>query len=177
MLKAILTSLLTFICFLIIHISHFHFFNPYNRVESILIAAFLCLILFLVLFRVVPSEDQLIYKMKLQSIRSQNILSIFFGMLFFGFLFLGYLEFYFTADRSITFRMMRIVDERPTQNITASEMLSEYNTDAIIHRRMDDLVYGGYFKKEDEKYFLTTKGHFVLGLYRFTIDFMHMNRF
>lgn len=73
--------------------------------------------------------------------------------------------------------MLRIIDEQPAHTLTAEQMLQLYDTRAIILRRFEDLVYGGYLEKSGEQYQLTPKGQRTLGLYRFTIDYLHLGKF
>jgi len=177
MLKVILSTIISFLLFLCIHLIHFHYFEPYDRINSIIVVALVGYFSFFVFYYFLPAEEILVQRLKLSYERIQQILPLLLGSVLFFLLFIGYLEFYFTADRSITFRMLRITDERPTQNITKDEMLGLYDTKDIIARRFDDLVYGGYLKKEGDNYTLTSKGKNVLGIYRFTIDYMHMRKF
>lgn len=177
MLKVIVSILSSFIIFLLIHALHFHYFEPYDRVNSVIGAALVGYFLFFAFYYFLPDEESLARKLRLNYLMVKKTVPLVLGTLLFYLLFVGYLVFYFTADRSITFRMLRITDERPSQSITAEEMLAEYDTKDIIVRRFDDLVYGGYFVKENDKYTLTPKGKFVLGIYRFTIDYMHMRKF
>ena len=93
----------------------------------------------------------------------------------YGFLFLGYLEFYFTAERSITFRMLMIIDKEPKHQITMDKMFKKYDVPGIIDKRFADLTYGGYLTHgKDSYYTLTNKGHIILSIYRFTIDYLHL---
>lgn len=177
MFKVVISTTCAFLFFLCIHFAHFHFFEPYDRVNSVIGAAFVGYGLFLILHFFLPSEDSLLRTLKLSLEGVRKALPLLLGTILFFLLFVGYLEFYFTADRSITFRMLRITDERPMQTITAAEMLSEYDTQGIIVRRLDDLVYGGYLREENGQYSVTPKGQRVLALYRFTIDFLHMRKY
>ena len=73
-------------------------------------------------------------------------------------LFIGYLEFYFTADRSITFRMLILIDESPEKQLSVEETLQKYEVENIIVSRFDDLEYGKYIKKnQNDTYSLTRK--------------------
>jgi len=177
MLKVILATASSFLLFLCVHFIHFHYFEPYDRVNSVIGAALFGYICFFIFYRFLPDEETLVSRLKLPYNNIKKVVPLALGTILFFLLFIGYLEFYFTADRSITFRMLRITDERPAQSITVPEMLSTYDTQDIIVRRFDDLVYGGYLKKENDIYTLTPKGKLVLGVYRFTIDYMHMRKF
>jgi len=98
-----------------------------------------------------------------------------FGALFYAFLFLGYLEFYFTADRSITFRMLMIADKQPGHSITQEQMASLYDVSGILKRRFDDLTYGGYFEQAGDAYRITDKGQIVLIIYRTAIEGLRLD--
>ena len=177
MLRLSLSAMAAFVIFIIGHFLHFHFANPYDRVASLLIGAVLGLVVYVGIFKMMPGEpvlERIIVRGNRLLIR---LLPVLIGALFYGFLVLGYLEFYFTADRSVSFRMLRITASQPGGSIKADEMLAKYDTRAIILRRMEDLAYGGYYNKEGNRYSLTIKGHFILAIYDVTTDFLHMPTF
>jgi hypothetical protein len=177
MLRVLIATFAAFTMFVIGHALHFHFFIPQARVNALLLAALLGLGLFFVIYWILPAEEALEKKLGRWRKPAVKALPGIVGSLLYVLLFIGYLEFYFTADRSITFRMLRIIDERPTKTITTAEMLEAYDTKAIILRRLDDMEYGGYMAKSGDTYSLTPKGNRALLVYRFTIDFMHMKKF
>ena len=177
MLKLLIASFSAFIIFIMGHWLHFHYIIPFNRVSSMFTAAGLGLLVYFVIYKLLPDENVLVTKLGLNKSALLKSLPLMVGGLFYAFLFLGYLEFYFTADRSITFRMLRMTDEKQGQVITSEEMLAQYDTKGIVLRRFEDLVYGGYMAKQGEQYSLTAKGKFILSIYRPTIDFLHMQKY
>ena len=177
MLRITLATFSAFTLFVIAHWLHFHFFDPYDRVPSILMTMLIFMGVYFVLIKYLPSEDRITRAMKLGGTKFYSWLPVLLGAFLYFMLFIGYLEFYFTADRSITFRMLRITHEREGASITAEEMLAAYDTNAIITGRLDDLVYGGYLQKNGDRYSLTPKGIFILSIYRVTIDFLHMRKY
>ena len=87
---------------------------------------------------------------------------------------MGYIEFYFTADRSITFRMLMITEKQPDHRITREKMSLLYDVPGIINRRFDDLVYGGYYELKGGYYYITGKGRIVLKIYQVAIEELHL---
>ena len=177
MIRLLLATFLSFTIFVAGHWLHFHFGNPYDRVNSVMGAAGFGLLLMVIIYRFLPSESHLLAKLRITNSPVVKFLPLVVASLLYALLFVGYLEFYFTADRSITFRMLRMTDENPNSSVTAEEMLKLYDTRSIVIRRFDDLVYGGYMFKEGDQYRLTPKGQRVLSVYRRTIDFLHMPKF
>jgi hypothetical protein len=156
---------------------HFHFFVPQEKTNSVLWAAFAGLIIFVSLLGVLPSEEWFMKRLGLNQTSMNRVIYPALGILCYAFLILGYFVFYFTADRSITFRMLMIADQQPGQVITAEQMLEKYDTPTIILRRLDDLSYGGYLVRNEKGYQLTTKGQIAVAIYRFTIEFLRLGRF
>ncbi len=142
--------------------------------NSLLWIAVLGLAAFLVFSRTLPPEEWFQNKLHLGNDRMKRWVFPALGALFYVFLFIGYLEFYFTADRSITFRMLMITDKEPAHSITRERMFMLYDVPGIINRRFDDLAYGGYFERQGNAYRLTIKGKIILEIYRFTIDYLHL---
>ena len=67
--------------------------------------------------------------------RASAYLGVFNACLLFTLLFIGYLEFYFTADRSITFRMLIIADKFGDFALSTSDLLAIYDTENVIISR------------------------------------------
>jgi hypothetical protein len=176
MLRSLVAVLTAFVVFVVVHFLHFHFFPPVERINALLLTTVLGAILYLVLLKLLPSDEVLAKKLRLGK-SAMKALPVAIGLLLYALLFIGYLEFYFTADRSITFRMLRITNERPNQAITTEEMLAAYDVPSILVRRLGDLEYGGYYTKEGEYYKLTPKGKLAVGIYGFTIDFLHLSKY
>lgn len=174
MLRATTSALAAFLFFLATHFLHFHFFWPQEKVSGLLWVAVSGLVVFLFFSYILPSEEWFQSKLHLSNNMMKRVIFPALGILFYGFLFLGYLEFYFTADRSITFRMLIIADKEPEHSITRERMFTLYDVPGIINKRFDDLVYGGYFERQGSVYRLTYKGKIILDIYRFTIDYLHL---
>lgn len=174
MLKIFLASLLAFLIFLFIHFISFHFFNPYEKVKCLLLIACIGIFVFALLIRVLPSELWFMNKLHVSQYTMNHWIYPAFGILFYGFLFLGYLEFYFTADRSITFRMLMLADKQPNHSITQEQMLTLYDSKGVITRRFDDLTYGSYFELKGNSYHITFKGKIILNVYKIAIEALHL---
>lgn len=175
MLRASLSAFLAFVLFFIIHLLDFHLLIPFDRTHHLLGTAGLGMMCFFVLIYVLPNETWFQTKLHLQDKHMQRFIYPSLGVLFYGFLFLGYLEFYFTAERSITFRMLMIIDQQPNHSITADGLYSKYDVPNIINKRFGDLVYGGYLSQKEGIYQLTNKGKTACAIYRFTIDYLHLD--
>ena len=177
MIRTTVAAFGSFVIFVIGHFLHFHYFAPYDKIHSVLIAAGVGLVLFLVFWWFLPLEEKFQQWTRLNDKRVKLYLYPLLGVLFYGFLFLGYLEFYFTADRSITFRMLMITAEQPNRSITVPQLMSIYDTPGIIRRRFDDLKYGGYYAEQDGVYTLTPKGESALSIYKLAIEYLHLSRY
>lgn len=174
MLKVSAAASLAFLIFLAIHFAYFHYCMPNEKVKNLLLTAGLGLIIFLFFIYIFPSEEW--FKGKLHI--SDGVMNCWiypaFGVLFYGFLLLGYLEFYFTADRSITFRMLMIADKQPNHSVTKEQMSALYDVPGILDKRFEDLTYGGYFELNGDVYHLTDKGKIILRIYKVAIEELHL---
>ncbi|MCF7966203.1 MAG: hypothetical protein K9L79_11780 [Methylobacter tundripaludum] len=174
MLRVSTAALLAFLIFLVMHFAYFHYCMPIEKVKSLLLTAGLGLIFFSFFIYIFPSEEW--FKGKLHI--SDGVMSRWvypaFGVLFYGFLLLGYLEFYFTADRSITFRMLMITDKQINHSVTKEQMVALYDVPGILDKRFEDLTYGGYFELNGDVYRLTDKGKIILRIYKVAIEELHL---
>lgn len=174
MLRSTIAAVLAFILFLVTHFLDFHFYIPYARTNHLLWAATFGLVSLALILRYLPSEQWFQEKLHINDSLMQRLIYPLLGAILYGFLFLGYLEFYFTAERSITCRMLMIMGKQPEHTITRDEMFKKYDVPGIIDKRLSDLEYGGYIKQHDNQYTLTSKGKLTLGIYRFSIDFLRL---
>ncbi len=174
MLRSTIAALLAFILFLTIHFLDFHYLIPENRTNNLLWAATFSLVALALILSYLPSEEWFQEKLHISNELMTKLFYPLLSAILFGFLFLGYLEFYFTAERSITFRMLMIMEKQPKQTISHDDMFVKYDVPGIIDKRLDDLKYGGYITSKNNKYTLTTKGKITLSIYKFTIDFLHL---
>lgn len=174
MLRVSTAALLAFLIFLVMHFAYFHYCMPIEKVKSLLLTAGLGLIFFSFFIYIFPSEEW--FKGKLHI--SDGVMSRWvypaFGVLFYGFLLLGYLEFYFTADRSITFRMLMITDKQINHSVTKEQMVALYDVPGILDKRFEDLTYGGYFELNGDVYRLTDKGKIILRIYKVAIEELNL---
>lgn len=174
MLRVSAAALLAFIIFLSMHFAYFHYCIPNEKVKSLFLTAGLGLIVFLFLNYSFPSEEWFTGKLHLSQDAMNRWVYPAFGVLFYGFLLLGYLEFYFTADRSITFRMLMITDKQPNHSVTKEKMSELYDVPGILDKRFDDLTYGGYFELNGNIYQITNKGKIILKIYKIAIEGLHL---
>lgn len=175
MIRTLFATLLAFILFIIIHFLDFHFLWPTDKVHALLWTASLGVLLFVILYAILPNETWFQTKLHLNDKHMTYWIYPLIGIFCYALLFLGYLEFYFTADRSITFRMLMIIDHEPKQSINRQQMFQRYDVSNIINRRLEDLVYGGYLEKQGNQYVLTHKGRMTLQVYRLAIELLHFD--
>lgn len=175
MVKSLLIAIIGFILFLALHIFVFAIINPINKVNSLLlifsiVLVFVSIIYWKGLFNSLDQWVENYFK------KAKKIIGFGITILLFTLLFIGYLEFYFTVDRSITFRMLIIVDHFQENNLTSDELLSIYNTDEIIRGRISDLRYGGYLNVDNEtKLSVTDKGKIILSIYKFALNLLNFD--
>lgn len=174
MIKSTISASITFLLFLLLHFISFHYFIPNNKVNTLLLTALLGLGIYFILIYKLPNEEWFITKFCLTDNSMKRFIYPLLGIVFYGFLILGYLEFYFTADRSITFRMLMITDKQPTHSITQKEMFELYDVPGILNKRFSDLTYGGYYQLHGDTYQLTTKGKIILDIYKVAINQLHL---
>ena len=183
MLKAASIAIICFLIFLVCHVITFHFANNLKaRVRSIMLT-FIALIPAYGAIYISTPLDPLLASVLNPSpvVESQRetleLIHFFMGLLFYSFLFLGYLEFYFTADRSMTCRMLTLLYDSSGKKMTESDFLEHYDTDRIIRRRLDDMTWGGYLIKDGDYYIHTKKGLVVQKFYGTVIKFLNMDKF
>lgn len=173
MLRAIVAAGLSFMFFIVVHFAHFHFFKPAEKTRSLLCVAFLGLIVFVVMVFVLPSEADILSVLHI----GDGALSAVFaavGAIFYVILIIGYFNFYLTADRSISLRMLMIVAAQPGQTMAADKLLATYDRPMLFGGRIDDLVYGGSLERDGDVYRVTAKGRLALAFFRFFNAFMHL---
>lgn len=176
MLRIVLIAFLNFFVFLLSHAIFFYFAQPEHKALSIFLIFFISLVIAILIY----SKSNLFVSVD-KSVRDgfPQIYKIFkisvLGLLY-SLLFIGYLEFYFTADRSITVRMLNIIQDTNSGSINADEMLAIYDLDNLILSRFDDLEYGGYINRTvDGGYELTKKGKLVSNLYRIAFRILRLD--
>jgi hypothetical protein len=154
-----LVPIVTFTVFFFSHLVVFYFFDPAEKVSSLFNTFyFFSLVNLFILFWKLKNDQDIDIKKKFICFLN--------GSLLFTLLFIGYLEFYFTVDRSITFRMLIVSKMLPEEEFTKETMLRVYDTENIINSRFVDLEYGGYIKETSNGSFkITTKGEVVYYIY------------
>ncbi|MDP3706022.1 MAG: hypothetical protein Q8R24_08955 [Legionellaceae bacterium] len=170
MLRATFAAILAFLLFLMLHVLDFYFLIPQERTHSLLITALIGLVCFLLMCCYFPNEEWFQRKLRLNDNVMHRFIFPLLGAFFYGFLFLGYTEFYFTAERSITFRMLMLISKQPDQTITQETMFAQYDVSGIITKRLDDLAYGGFLIHQSDSYKLTSKGKMTLSIYQIALD-------
>ena len=175
MIRATAASLGAFILFLIVHLLDFHYLVPIERTHHLLWTASFGFILLIIFLSIFPDEQWFHKKLHINDKLLRCLVYPLLAIILYGFLFLGYLEFYFTAERSITFRMLMLMAKQPQQSITKDLMFQKYDVPGIVNKRFSDLEYGGFINKHDDLYTLTDKGKFTLNIYKFSINFLNLD--
>ena len=172
----------TFLIFLLIHFSVFHFCRIEKKTRSITLTFLSVIPVYLVGYFITASDP--LYTVLIDSTHhtgpqfySLQVISFLAGLMLLGFLFLGHLEFFYTAGRSMTFRMLTLLHEHPMPELTSENFLELYDTNRIIQRRLDDMTYGGYLVEADFGYQLTSKGQRIQTLYAWVINSLNLSRF
>lgn len=97
------------------------------------------------------------------------------GLLVFAFVFLGYLEYYFTADRSITIRILREVMASQDGSLSVEEFKAIFETEEkIFLRRFREMTQSGYLCRDGDRYRNTAKGERVARMYDRVIRLLHL---
>ncbi|MBI2911499.1 MAG: hypothetical protein HYY05_05100 [Chloroflexi bacterium] len=102
------------------------------------------------------------------------ILGFLVGWLLYTLLFIGYLEFYFTADRSISFMILVHLEKQGNTGATREQLARAVNVEGYFQRRFDDLVYGGYLRRIGATYYNTAKGRIFARLYGSIIRYLRL---
>ena len=174
MLKTSIIACVCFVLFLVTHGITFHFVHHLEAKTRSIIVTFLVMVpIYVLIYALTPSDPLSAFLVDTTKVNSPEwlileLINFIMGLLFYGFLFLGYLEFYFTADRSMTCRMLVLLDEFPEQRMTENDFLEHYDTDRIIRRRLDDMTWGGYLAK---------KGQLTQQIYGAVIKFLNLGKF
>lgn len=174
------TTVLVVACFsaqFIVHLLVFHFRTVQNRFRTLYRFAWVGLALYAVLYFATPNESRW-YTAALAAWPDADRWTVgghfLLGVLLYAFTFMGYLEFYFTADRSISFRIMMMAEDAPGKTIRYEELLKIIDPNSIIDWRLDDLVYGGYLTRKDKSYSITRKGFVTQKFYRWAVKFLNL---
>lgn len=177
MLKILTSSASGLLIFLIIHFLYFFIKNPVEKVFAIFIIWLFVMPFVVIIYFFMPEDVYFFKKINVKYRKTVKLVfKLFISFIIYALLFIGYLEFYFTADRSITFRILMIAE---SENISFDryDILNKYDTESIILRRIDDLTYGGYLEKtgdNNDKYKLTNKGILILNIYKNAIHFLNL---
>jgi len=182
-LKAAGIAIFCFLIFLVCHAITFHFAtNLKAKVRSIMLTFILLIPVYCAIYISTPLDPLLASALNPSPVveskrETLELIHLLMGILFYCFLFLGYLEFYFTADRSMTCRMLTLLYDFPGKKMTERDFLAHYDTDRIIRRRLDDMTWGGYLIKDGDYYIHTKKGFAVQKFYGTVIKFLNMDKF
>src|SRR5262249_2164009 len=150
--KPIVLSVAAFVLFLIIHGGHFHWFKPAQRARAVFAVFVLGIIGYSASFVLITEQGILspfgVDPGYLTSVPGWfSLVGFLAGALFYTLLFIGYLEFYFTADRSLTIRILSELINSGAGDLSPSEIKERCEVDAYYLRRLDDLTYGRYLSE------------------------------
>lgn len=178
MLKALVLSCACALAFFLIHVAVFSLRPIRDRFKAMNLIMLLCLAAYVVLFAVLPSEEAwsaALFKTIWPAFpRGYTAVSLGVGVLIYLMLYMGYLEFYFTADRSMTVRILREIERTGGRGLSPEDVEKIYDTRHYYLRRYDEMLASGYLRREGEKYINTGKGSRVARLYDFVIRSLHL---
>ena len=177
MLRIMLLSGILFFLFIVTHFCIFYIFDPKEKEKRLIYTFSVFLIFGVSIYSLTPLFSSIDVNIDSAFPRLYKFLSTASFSIVFILLFIGYLEFYFTADRSITFRMLILIDESPEKQLSVEETLQKYEVENIIVSRFDDLEYGKYIKKnQNDTYSLTRKGKAVSWVYKTAFSILNFKR-
>lgn len=178
MLKPIGIGLMCFIIFLSIHACIFHFRKISEKWKVLSNIFYIILLVYPLLYWLVPPDPLFSMipsnLMREPAYRVSSVISFLGGLMLYAFLFIGYLEFYFTADRSFTVKIVQELENAAGKKMTREEIGKIFSVDMIVERRLDDMMWGGYMVEHNGYYSNTRKGSFVAKLYKFVIEFLNL---
>lgn len=168
MIGPLILGIACFFIFLLINILIFHFNRIKRRSKTLLIIFFFVSVLYCIFYILLVLP--VCYTILTSFIFFIN------GFVLYAFLFICYLEFYFTADRSITVRIMIELEKSKDMKMTYEEIKKIYDIETdIFKRRFIELEFGNYIKKRNKFYENTLKGHIIAKIYDFYIKFLNLS--
>ena len=180
MVKSMVLMFLSMVIFFVVHFTYFHFFKLKNRFQVMVVIYFTIAFFYIGLYfsnlgdsirALVPIPD--IYKYPIPM--GWDIFFCINGFFYYLFIILAYWEIYFTADRSITIRIMIEVFKSPRKEISVEEFKSIYNfNEAIFDRRFREMVAHGYLTESRGRYRLTFLGAFAVWYNYALIKFLNL---
>lgn len=155
MLYYLTIALISFIIFLAIHVSVFHFFPPKRRFRSIILTVLLALVFYGVLALILSNSG---FKHMLK----EAIPGVFveFANTTFLYLFLCYFYFHLIIvfDSSVTTRIMVEIEKSKEKKLTLEELENKYSLEKKFEGELEDMQYLDRLKKEDSRFANTEKG-------------------
>lgn len=179
MIKPLVLAFCCFVLFLLIHSTYFHLGRPSQRARSLFITYLAGAGLYALAWLLTPEEGTWasILRITEQAISLPSyytVLGFIVGWLIYTLCFIGYLEFYFTADRSISFMILIHLEKEAHTGATLERLARSLNLDGYFRRRFDDLVYGGYLRLIGSTYHNTSKGRMFARLYGSIIKYLRL---
>jgi signal transduction histidine kinase len=154
MIEGIFFSGIAFVFFLVTHGLYFHYVQPAARWKVVMRIAEIFFIFYTIVFFSLPFFN--VFTLMANSLAAK-IAAYINGAVLYIFLFFSYAQIYFLVDRSISARIMTDIIEMGG-SATREQIRKQYSSEALQQRRLDDMLYGGYVKKENGQYVLTAKG-------------------
>jgi len=173
MIKATLIGLSCFVLFLALHVVIFRAFVPKERFCAIKNIFFAVTPVYLFVYLYMPSSYIVVDTLGHAApgglaMRVTGLLVFLSGLMLYVFLFLGYCQFYFIVDRSISVRIMIEMERAASRRLNYAGILSVYSFDAILMRRLEHMLEGGYITRDERGYYGNTpKGRKEAALFSF----------
>ncbi len=171
MLYGIVISTLSFMIFVIAHVSIFHRIHPKRRFRTIATVALLSLVLYSALFSVCLRVE--IFSI-FSSIIPEVIVDALNGLFVYFFLLFFYFHLIIVFDSSVTTRIMIEIDRSPDRRLTVDQVKSRYSLEDKFERELADMEHVGRIVKDGEFYKNTTKGSFHAKVVGFLRDYLNI---
>ncbi|MEW6544248.1 MAG: hypothetical protein AB1411_11625 [Nitrospirota bacterium] len=157
--------------FLALHVIAFQMWVPHRRfVTMVRIAAASGLILIAV-HRTTPSGLGFLPTVYTTAGWAIDLLN---ALIVFVFLFVGYSMFYFLVDRGFSGRIMIEIERAPNRLLSLSEISALYTPEAILRRRLQEMLDIGRIVEKNGRYCNTAKGRSAAALFAFVKRFLQL---
>jgi hypothetical protein len=177
MIKAVILAGGCSLSFFLVHVAIFAARRVEERFKTMNRIAVLFLAVYALFFWLTPGErfwaDAVLGWAMPAPPRSYERIAFFLGVFTYAMLYIGYLEFYFTADRSMTVRILQEID-RAGSSLSPEQIEKVYDVQQYYLRRYDEMAASGYLVRDGAAYRVTAKGRRVARLYGFVIRFLHL---
>ena len=173
MLKGLVLAACGFVLFLAVHVLVFRLHVPERRFFTMVRIAFVIGLVFIGVHRTTPSD--LGFGLLPQEYTGAGwAIDLMNGLLVYGFLFIGYCMFYFLVDRGFSGRIMIEIESSPGKQLRPSDIADRYSMEAVLRRRLNQMLKIGRIVEKDGRYCNTAKGQSAAALFAFVKRFLQL---